>query len=325
MVRSMLHEGTTEPSDVAGTIAATVDLALARDFAAAGTMIATIDPEVCRAERSKAKAARKAAVEDHKRSGRPVSEGESTDDLDGPAGSRAENDWERAEPYHLRDGYRCRYAHCNRRTVDTRVVRELAKLIPDELPYHPNWATAFTHPLVWTDTASLDHVVPMTRGGRDTDVNLVCSCACCNYSKSNMTIKELGWELMPVPEDGAAHWDGLVSKLPNLEALVAELSAKGELPEPAVPRTEHSTGRGTPIRPGDLREGNFVRFVRPDIGSAYSYRVVSMDRGNLHAVMMWRDKPAQCWVEGRTYDVDLAAVEEFRLLRHDGPRAGDPV
>ncbi|HET8930095.1 MAG TPA: HNH endonuclease [Acidimicrobiales bacterium] len=322
----MLREETTELVDVAGTIAAAVDLALARDFAAAEAMIATIDPEVCRAEKTKAKAARKDAIEEHKRSGSPTADAEQTDDSEAPAGSRAENDWGRAEPYHLRDGYRCRYAHCNRRTVDTRVVRTLSKLIPGELPYHSYWNSKFTHPLVGVDTASLDHVAPISRGGHDTHENLVCSCACCNYAKSNMTIEELGWEVLPVPEDGAAHWDGLVSKLPKLEALVAEFSAKGELPEPSAPATARSTVPGTPVAPGDLREGDFVWFVRSDINRPYSYRVIAVGPEHLQVVMMWRDQPSQGWAEGNTaYDVDLADGDEIRLLSHDGPRAGDPI
>jgi 5-methylcytosine-specific restriction endonuclease McrA len=39
----------------------------------------------------------------------------------------------------------------------------------------------------------VDHVFPRSRGGADTESNLVCSCRPCNQSKRNKTPKEWGW------------------------------------------------------------------------------------------------------------------------------------
>ncbi|MCK9244132.1 MAG: HNH endonuclease [Candidatus Marinimicrobia bacterium] len=38
-----------------------------------------------------------------------------------------------------------------------------------------------------------DHVFPRSRGGEDTESNLVCSCRKCNQSKRDKTPEEWGW------------------------------------------------------------------------------------------------------------------------------------
>lgn len=55
----------------------------------------------------------------------------------------------------LRDGYRCRYCGCQ---VSRRAVGK---------PHH----------------ATLDHVIPQSRGGLDTKANLVTACWACNQAK----------------------------------------------------------------------------------------------------------------------------------------------
>lgn len=47
--------------------------------------------------------------------------------------------------------------------------------------------------------ATIDHVQPRSRGGRDTWENLVAACLKCNNKKSNQTLDELGWKLNFVP------------------------------------------------------------------------------------------------------------------------------
>ncbi|QAY73325.1 HNH endonuclease [Agromyces protaetiae] len=54
--------------------------------------------------------------------------------------------------------------------------------------------------------ATIDHVLPRSRGGRDTWENLVACCLRCNNAKSDHTPAEMGWELrftprMPVDRD----------------------------------------------------------------------------------------------------------------------------
>lgn len=42
---------------------------------------------------------------------------------------------------------------------------------------------------------TVDHIIPKSRGGNNTYMNLVTSCAVCNIEKDNKTLAELGWKL----------------------------------------------------------------------------------------------------------------------------------
>ncbi len=50
-------------------------------------------------------------------------------------------------------------------------------------------------PVCATRAASVDHVVPRSRGGGDEPTNLVAACVPCNQLKANSTLRELGWSL----------------------------------------------------------------------------------------------------------------------------------
>lgn len=47
--------------------------------------------------------------------------------------------------------------------------------------------------------ATIDHVLPRSRGGVDSWENLVACCLRCNNLKSDRTPQEMGWELQPAP------------------------------------------------------------------------------------------------------------------------------
>ena len=55
--------------------------------------------------------------------------------------------------------------------------------------------------------ATIDHVLPRSRGGQHTWENCVASCQMCNHRKADRLLEELGWELLskPVVPRGA-HW-----------------------------------------------------------------------------------------------------------------------
>lgn len=48
--------------------------------------------------------------------------------------------------------------------------------------------------------ATIDHVLPRSRGGQDSWENLVACCLRCNNIKSDRTPREMGWELRTVPQ-----------------------------------------------------------------------------------------------------------------------------
>lgn len=47
---------------------------------------------------------------------------------------------------------------------------------------------------------TIDHIVPKSRGGKDTWENLVACCLSCNNEKGDRTPQEMGWQLKVVPK-----------------------------------------------------------------------------------------------------------------------------
>jgi hypothetical protein len=107
----------------------------------------------------------------------------------------------------LRDGFIDRYS--GNRLVFPGVLRVLALRLPAEFPYHPNWKMTATHLAFWELTPTVDHIVPIARGGVDAESNWVTTSMLRNSAKANWTLEELGWNVLP-PGDLRA-WDGLVT------------------------------------------------------------------------------------------------------------------
>jgi hypothetical protein len=104
-----------------------------------------------------------------------------------------------------RDGWRCRY--CDGKVILSPVFALLGRVFPDTFPYHPNWKGGLTHPAVIARCAVVDHVVPGAWGGSWGDPeNLVTACWPCNARKGDLTLDQLGWQLVPLHVD---EWDGL--------------------------------------------------------------------------------------------------------------------
>ena len=87
-------------------------------------------------------------------------------------------------------------------------LRALSILMPTQFPYHPNWRQAATHPAYWLLYPTLDHVVPLARGGLDTDHNVVTTSMLRNAQKANWLLEELGWGTSLAPR--LTDWDGLL-------------------------------------------------------------------------------------------------------------------
>jgi 5-methylcytosine-specific restriction endonuclease McrA len=108
----------------------------------------------------------------------------------------------------LRDGFIDRYS--GKRLVHPPVLRILSLVLPEEFPYHPNWKSDVTHSSYWEVAATVDHVVPVTRGGADEENNWVTTSMVRNSAKMNWTLEELGWTIHPPGElhewDGLFHW-----------------------------------------------------------------------------------------------------------------------
>jgi len=107
----------------------------------------------------------------------------------------------------MRDGFQDRYT--GERLIFPPVLRLLSAELPEAFPFHPNWKTDVTHPAYWELGATVDHLVPVSRGGRDDESNWVTTSMARNSAKGNWTLEELGWALQP-PGDFLA-WDGLIN------------------------------------------------------------------------------------------------------------------
>jgi hypothetical protein len=108
----------------------------------------------------------------------------------------------------LRDGFIDRYS--GERLVFPGIMRLLSFYMPAEFPFHPNWKMTDTHIAYWKLVPTVDHIIPISRGGPDRESNLVTTSMMRNAAKANWTIEELGWSLHPSGD--IRKWDGLMKQ-----------------------------------------------------------------------------------------------------------------
>ena len=106
----------------------------------------------------------------------------------------------------MRDGFVDRYS--GERLVFPPVLRVISLVLPVDFPFHPNWKTDVTHPAFWEVGATVDHLVPVTRGGADDEANWVTTSMARNSAKMNWTLDELGWRLHA--PGNIRRWDGML-------------------------------------------------------------------------------------------------------------------
>ena len=105
----------------------------------------------------------------------------------------------------LRDGFVDRYS--GDQLIFPGVFRILSCILPEEFPFHRNWKMSETHSAYWELFPTIDHLVPIARGGSDSDENWVTTSMLHNTAKANWTIEELGWRLYPAGD--LENWDGM--------------------------------------------------------------------------------------------------------------------
>jgi len=107
----------------------------------------------------------------------------------------------------LRDGFIDRYS--GGRMIFPPVLRLLSLLMPEEFPFHKNWKMSECHIGYWQLLPTIDHIIPVSRGGKDEESNMVCTSQLRNSAKANWLLEELGWE---THEPGSLNeWDGLLT------------------------------------------------------------------------------------------------------------------
>jgi hypothetical protein len=125
----------------------------------------------------------------------------------------------------VRDGFIDRYS--GDRLVFPPVLRVISAVLPAAFPFHPNWKTDVTHPAYWEVGATVDHLIPVTRGGTDEESNWITTSMARNSAKMNWTLEELGWALHP-PGD-VREWDGMTGWFLDYSAANPAMLASGAL------------------------------------------------------------------------------------------------
>jgi hypothetical protein len=106
----------------------------------------------------------------------------------------------------VRDGFVDRYS--GKRLVFPAPLYLISVLLPEEFPYPPSGKMGECHIAFWELWPTIDHIVPVARGGTHDPSNWVCTSMLLNSVKSNWTLEEIGWNLI----DGGRleDWDGLM-------------------------------------------------------------------------------------------------------------------
>ncbi len=104
-----------------------------------------------------------------------------------------------------RDGWHCRF--CGVRVIEPSIRDAMRRALPGAIPWKGPDRTK--HAAFLALTASIDHVVPHSRGGHSTPDNLVTTCWPCNFGRGDGRLEEYG---LRDPRERAPilnGWDGL--------------------------------------------------------------------------------------------------------------------
>lgn len=106
-----------------------------------------------------------------------------------------------------RDGWRCRYCGC--RIIVSGAIKRICLEVPKAAAWG-KWGNAgHEHCGFRVVCASLDHILPHSRGGDNKESNLVTACYPCQFGRNQWTLEEVGFRdprAKPPQVDG---WDGL--------------------------------------------------------------------------------------------------------------------
>jgi 5-methylcytosine-specific restriction endonuclease McrA len=88
-----------------------------------------------------------------------------------------------------RDGYSCGY--CGIRVIDTKALLKMEKIVGKKY-FKVKGKNIERHGVALVLRATIDHIKPLSHGGRTRVDNLITSCWSCNYGKLNATLEQLG-------------------------------------------------------------------------------------------------------------------------------------
>jgi len=83
----------------------------------------------------------------------------------------------------IRDGFIDRYS--GEKLLFPGLIKLLTIEFPDIFKYHRNWKMTETHLVYWELFPTIDHLIPLARGGHDMESNWVTTSMVRNSAKSN--------------------------------------------------------------------------------------------------------------------------------------------
>ncbi len=103
------------------------------------------------------------------------------------------------------DGFIDRYS--GKRLVNPGILRIMSEMLPEAFPYQAHWKTDECHMAYWDLQPTVDHIYPVSLGGKDTSENWATTSMVNNSIKNNFTLEQLGWTLKN--KGDIQNWDGL--------------------------------------------------------------------------------------------------------------------
>ena len=103
------------------------------------------------------------------------------------------------------DGFIDRYS--GKRLVNPGILRIMSEMLPEAFPYQAHWKTDECHMAYWDLQPTVDHIYPVSLGGKDTSENWATTSMVNNSIKNNFTLEQLGWTLKD--KGDIQNWDCL--------------------------------------------------------------------------------------------------------------------
>ena len=103
------------------------------------------------------------------------------------------------------DGFIDRYS--GKHLINPGLLRVISEKMPQSFPYQAHWKTSECHIAFYEYSPTIDHIIPISLGGEDTNRNWATTSMLNNSAKANFTLEQLQWNLKD--KGKITEWDGL--------------------------------------------------------------------------------------------------------------------
>ncbi len=108
---------------------------------------------------------------------------------------------------YINDGFIDRYT--GNKLIFPNVLRVISYELGNVFPYQSNWKMSECHIAYWELYPTCDHILPIARGGKDVEDNIVTTSMLMNSIKSNFLLTEIGFKLHE--KGNIKNWDGMIN------------------------------------------------------------------------------------------------------------------